>query len=234
MRKNFAMQNKLIYPILIFIFSVLFILILYKIVSIKINKQITKKIYSIDPMIFTIDNFLSNKECDEIIKLSKNRKFTRGFVLDSDSENTVSEIRTNSLIWIEHETNHLTKKIVNRISSLINLPPENAEDIQLIRYKKNEQYKHHYDAFHIESDLTSNQRLFTALVYLSDVEKGGETDFKELSLKITPKKGKLIIFQNCLEDNITPHPKSIHAGLPVLEGEKYAFNLWFHEKYYRK
>ena len=72
------------------------------------------------------------------------------------------------------------------------------------------------------------------MVYLSDVDKGGETDFKELSLKIIPKKGKLIIFKNCLSDNRTPHPKSIHAGLPVIEGEKYAFNLWFHEKYYRK
>tara|TARA_Y100000816_G_C25928617_1_gene484209 strand:+ start:119 stop:823 length:705 start_codon:yes stop_codon:yes gene_type:complete len=234
MRKDFVNKNKLIYPVLIFIFSVLFILILYKIVSIKDNNQIIKKILSTDPIIFTIDNFLSNKECDEIIKLSKNRKFSRGYVLDSESENTVSDIRTNSLIWIDHGTNYLTKKIVNRISTIVNLPPENAEDIQLIRYKKNEQYRHHYDAFHIGSDLTSNQRLYTALVYLSDVDKGGETDFKELSLKIIPKKGKLIIFKNCLSDNRTPHPKSIHAGLPVLEGEKYAFNLWFHEKYYRK
>ena len=234
MRKDFVNKNKLIYPVLIFIFSVLFILILYKIVSIKDNNQITKKILSTDPIIFTIDNFLSNKECDEIIKLSKNRKFSRGYVLDSESENTVSDIRTNSLIWIDHETNYLTRKIVNRISAIVNLPPENAEDIQLIRYKKNEQYRHHYDAFHIGSDLTSNQRLYTALVYLSDVDKGGETDFKELSLKIIPKKGKLIIFKNCLSDNRTPHPKSIHAGLPVLKGEKYAFNLWFHEKYYRK
>lgn len=234
MRKDFVNKNKLIYPILIFIFSVLFILILYKIVSIKDNNQITKKILSTDPIIFTIDNFLSNKECDEIIKLSKNRKFSRGYVLDSESENTVSDIRTNSLIWIDHGTNYLTRKIVNRISKIVNLSPENAEDIQLIRYNENEQYKHHYDAFHIGSDLTRNQRLYTALVYLSDVEKGGETDFKELSLKIIPKKGKLIIFKNCLSDNRTPHPKSIHAGLPVLKGEKYAFNLWFHEKYYRK
>ena len=67
-----------------------------------------------------------------------------------------------------------------------------------------------------------------------NVEKGGETDFRELNIKIKPKKGKIIVFQNCLNDNKTPHPDSIHAGLPVLEGEKYAFNLWFHEKYYRK
>ena len=105
MRIDFAKQNKLIYSVLIFIFSVLFILILYKIVSIKENNQINKKILSTDPIIFTIDNFLSNKECDEIIKLSKNRKFSRGYVLDSESENTVSDIRTNSLIWIDHETN---------------------------------------------------------------------------------------------------------------------------------
>ena len=28
--------------------------------------------------------------------------------------------------------------------------------------------------------------------------------------------------------------KSQHAGLPVLEGEKYAFNLWFRENEFKK
>ena len=231
---------KKIYSVIIFIFSVVTILILLKIIFLKIffkknkNKEYYKTFHSLNPIIFTIDNFLSDNEYNQIIKLSKNNKFQRGYVLNTDSENTISQMRTNSLIWINHDTNKFTKKIVKRISSLIKLPIENAEDIQLIRYQKNEEYKHHLDAFGSDTKLSENQRLYTALVYLTEVEKGGETDFRELNIKIKPKKGKIIVFQNCLNDNKTPHPDSIHAGLPVLEGEKYAFNLWFHEKYYRK
>ena len=236
MKKELFKKKNLIYQILIFIFSVVFIIILFKIIYFKKskNKIYHKTFHSINPIIFTIDNFLSDNECNQIINFSKNNKFQRGYVLNTESENTISQTRTNSLIWINHDANEFTKKIVKRISSLIKLPIENAEDIQLIRYQKNEEYKHHWDAFGSETKLSENQRLFTALVYLTDVEKGGETDFRELNIKIKPKKGKIIVFQNCLNDNKTPHPDSIHAGLPVLEGEKYAFNLWFHEKYYRK
>ena len=37
------------------------------------------------------------------------------------------------------------------------------------------------------------------------------------------------IFSNVYKDTNKLHPKSEHAGLPVIKGEKYAFNLWFRE-----
>lgn len=192
-----------------------------------------KNYHSLNPIIFTIDNFLSNDECTEIINMSNKLKFQKGYVLNSESENSLSEFRTNSLIWINHNKTENVKKIVNRISSLISIPSENAEDLQLIRYKKNEHYNHHYDAFQKESKYYDNQRLVTALVYLTDVQKGGETEFSKINLKIKPKKGKLLIFYNCLNDGKTINNNTLHAGLPIIEGEKYAFNLWFHEKCYR-
>ncbi len=37
-------------------------------------------------------------------------------------------------------------------------------------------------------------RIFGVIIYLNDVEEGGETEFPELNIKIKPKKGRVLIF----------------------------------------
>ena len=37
----------------------------------------------------------------------------------------------------------------------------------------------------------------------------------------------MVIFHNTTTDISGPHPLSLHAGMPVEAGEKWAFNLWF-------
>ena len=54
-----------------------------------INKE--KKFYSKDPEIYTINNFLSDKECNHIINISKNN-FQRAIVIGD----LISHHRTNS------------------------------------------------------------------------------------------------------------------------------------------
>lgn len=66
-------------------------------------------------------------------------------------------------------------------------------------------------------------------LYLNDVEEGGETQFPRLNLTITPKLGRVVIWPNVL--NNSPHEsdqRTIHQALPVLTGEKYGANAWFH------
>ena len=40
------------------------------------------------------------------------------------------------------------------------------------------------------------QRLFSAMVYLNTVERGGGTGFPELGLSVQPEPGRLLIFAN--------------------------------------
>ena len=73
-------------------------------------------------------------------------------------------------------------------------------------------------------------RIKTALCYLNTVKKGGGTKMTKLNVTVPAEKGKLLVFHNTIsEDNHDRHPLSEHAGLPVIEGEKFAFNLWFKE-----
>ena len=63
---------------------------------------------------------------------------------------------------------------------------------------------------------------------------GGGTDFPELGFTIPPNKGDVVVFHNTLKEEPQSnypkiHPKSLHAGMPVLSGNKWIVNLWFRE-----
>ena len=64
------------------------------------------------------------------------------------------------------------------------------------------------------------------MIYLNDVEEGGETEFTKLNVKIKPKRGRAVIWGNMTSDNKVDH-NTMHAGLPVIKGEKHIITKWF-------
>ena len=68
----------------------------------------------------------------------------------------------------------------------------------------------------------------TALFYLSDVKAGGGTGFSNLKMEVQAETGKLLVFHNCYEGTCQVHPDSVHAGLPVIEGDKWAVRPHIH------
>ena len=58
------------------------------------------------------------------------------------------------------------------------LPPNRGETIQVMRYEAGQEYRSHHDYFHDDVNVVNGgQRLATVLMYLSDVEEGGEAVF---------------------------------------------------------
>ncbi len=191
-------------------------------------------ILSDNPSIYTVDNFLSEEECNHFINLSEG-KYKQSLV-SNNKEGFVSKGRSGKNTWIPHNTTEITKKIGLRIAKQVNMELTNAENFQSIYYDKTQEYKSHYDSWvHDNSEKTlrcmkyGGARLLTALVYLNDVEEGGGTEFKKLNLIISPKKGRIVVFENVKKGTNERHELSEHAGLPVTKGEKFAFNLWFRE-----
>jgi len=196
-----------------------------------IFKNNNKKIYSKDPEIYTICNFLSTKECNHIINISKNN-FTRALV----NANLISNDRTNSYYFIPHNYDDIINNICCKISKLVNIPLENAEQLQIIYYDKTQEYKKHFDA--VDNDNTEfnttflkrgGNRILTTLCYLNNVIEGGSTKMTRLNIDIAPKIGKLLVFENTYKNTCIKHELSEHCGCPVIQGKKYAFNLWFRE-----
>tara|TARA_Y200000002_G_scaffold381625_2_gene396145 strand:+ start:1434 stop:2612 length:1179 start_codon:yes stop_codon:yes gene_type:complete len=198
----------------------------------KNNKNL--EILSNDPRIIVIKKFLSDELCDHFINLS-NGKLKRALV-SSEKEGIISKGRSGSNCWIEHNKDDKTLSVANRISNIIEISLESTESFQIIYYDKTQEYFNHYDAWDFNEVEKSRrnlknggQRIFTALVYLNDVEEGGSTKFTKLNIDVKAEKGKLLIFENVYEDTNIRHYYSEHAGRPVIKGEKYAFNLWFRE-----
>merc|ERR1711896_83736 len=72
------------------------------------------------------------------------------------------------------------------------------------------------------------ERSHTVLVYLQNVEQGGETLFPYLnnSVAIQPNHGDAVIFGN-LAQNGRCHPDSAHEAAPVRKGEKLILQIWY-------
>ncbi|MFC3051725.1 2OG-Fe(II) oxygenase [Kordiimonas pumila] len=189
---------------------------------------------NLEPRVYTLDNFMTPKECDHMIALGGTNGMTRAFV-SGEKEGVVSQGRTNDLCWINHKADEVTTKLAQRIAGLVGLPLSHAESFQLIRYGINAEYKAHFDAFQPGTEAgdrnmkRGGQRLTTVLGYLNTVKKGGGTEFPKLKIKIAAERGKLLVFHNCYDGTTNRHPNSLHAGCPVIDGEKWAFNLWFRE-----
>ena len=110
---------------------------------------------------------------------------------------------------------------------------KHTEDLTVTHYNVGGFYRRHHDYILEESMPKSwkncGPRTFTFLVYLNDVEEGGETWFPKLGVKISPKPGKAALWHNLNEEQTAFHPMSEHAGTPVIKGEKWAINVWIRQ-----
>jgi prolyl 4-hydroxylase len=96
-----------------------------------------------------------------------------------------------------------------------------GEPLQVLRYRPGQEYKPHFDA--VTGD--ANQRILTALVYLSDDYQGGETLFLSSGLAFRGRRGDALVFRNA-DDDGRPDPLAQHAGRPVTAGEKIIASRW--------
>ncbi|MAZ65669.1 MAG: 2OG-Fe(II) oxygenase [Kangiellaceae bacterium] len=196
----------------------------------------SKKVADV-PGVYEIDGILSDQECNHLISMAYPH-MKRAFV-SAEKEGVTSDGRTGSVYWVPHHKDKITSTLSQRIAAYVGLPLENAESIQVIHYGETQQYKPHFDAWDLTTDVgkrctaKGGQRLVTCLIYLNNVADGGGTNFPKLKLQVGARKGKMVLFHNCHPKTNTRHPHSLHGGMPVKRGEKWACNFWFRERPYK-
>jgi prolyl 4-hydroxylase len=149
-----------------------------------------------EPLVLTMEDCLTQEECDHMIRISK--PVMKKSLVSYASKGVESAGRTSQNAWIQHGHDEITKSIGEKIAKIVGLPLENAEAFQLIYYNTFAEYRNHYDSWeHDGSEKTlrcmknGGARLKTALVYLNDVEKGGSTRLNRLNIDVLPNIGKL-------------------------------------------
>jgi prolyl 4-hydroxylase len=69
-------------------------------------------------------------------------------------------------------------RIEERIAAFAMIPADHGEGMQILRYTRGQKYDPHFDYFQDDENVKhGGQRVATVLMYLSDVDKGGETVF---------------------------------------------------------
>lgn len=176
-----------------------------------------------------VPEFLSDFECDHVIAIST-PLFVVSQIVSSESAD-FHEGRNSYTAMLNKNEDPILQTIYERASELLELPVEHLEYGQCVSYSEGQEYQAHFDTIDEDTPLGQSivsrvgQRAVTLLIYLNDDFDGGETYFPVLDYKVTPRKGTALVFRDLDVDNKVD-PYSFHAGLPVFQGRKYAFNLW--------
>eukprot|EP00316_Scyphosphaera_apsteinii_P000268 CAMPEP_0119331566 /NCGR_PEP_ID=MMETSP1333-20130426/80828_1 /TAXON_ID=418940 /ORGANISM="Scyphosphaera apsteinii, Strain RCC1455" /LENGTH=1014 /DNA_ID=CAMNT_0007341197 /DNA_START=36 /DNA_END=3080 /DNA_ORIENTATION=+ len=191
------------------------------------STNLTLRVISTSPRVFMVKEFLSEDEVRHLIELGKPS------IERSTTMSKVSSTRTSRNTWIARNTSPVTERIYRRIADLMGVDeqvlwdkkPGKAEPIQLVHYASGQRYDAHYD-WGVGSAST---RFATVLIYLNIPQEGGLTAFPKATtsepLAVHPGLGGAILFYNILQDG-NPDRDSLHAALPVIEGEKWLANVW--------
>jgi prolyl 4-hydroxylase len=142
------------------------------------------ELLSEEPKILLWPNFLTKKECKQIISLGTKR-LSRSTVVKLGNQIT-NERTSYTTNFLKGEGN-VIKKLENKISMVCGYSKKNIEPIQLVKYNPGQYFKHHYDFFAPCQEISKKemkrggQRVLTFFIYLNDVEgKGGATDFPKI------------------------------------------------------
>ncbi|KAL1291423.1 hypothetical protein HN51_059955 [Arachis hypogaea] len=198
------------------------------------------------PRAFIYKKFLTDEECEHLITLAKD-KLEKSMVADNESGKSIeSEVRTSSGMFLGKGQDEVVAAIEARIAAWTFLPIENGESIQILHYENGQKYEPHFDYFHDKANqIMGGHRIATVLMYLSNVEKGGETIFPNAEAKesqpkdeswsecahkgyaVKPEKGDALLFFS-LHLDATTDSRSLHGSCPVIEGEKWSATKWIH------
>ncbi|XP_016558856.1 probable prolyl 4-hydroxylase 9 isoform X6 [Capsicum annuum] len=169
------------------------------------------------PRALYFPNFASIEQCQSIIKIAKANLEPSSLALrKGETEETTNGIRTSSGTFISasEDKTGVLDLIEEKIAKATMIPKTHGEYMfqafNILRYEIGQRYQSHYDAFDpAQYGPQKSQRVASFLLYLSDVEEGGETVFpfesgqnmdskydfsKCIGLKVKPHRGDGLLF----------------------------------------
>ncbi len=186
------------------------------------------------PTLRVLNNLLSHDECDALIEEAKPR-LQRAKTVDSTGKQQVDARRTSEGMFFGIGESPLIKRIEKRIATLLSIPVDHGEGLQVLHYLPGQQYEPHHDWFDPEQPgfaavtAKGGQRIASLVMYLNTPEEGGGTAFPEVGLTVTALRGSAVYFAYDTGDTA-----SLHAGLPVSKGEKWIATKWLRERPFQK
>ena len=184
------------------------------------------------PALRVLDGLLTGEECDELVALARPR-LARALTVDAAGNLQVDHRRTSAGMFFKLGELPLVAQLEQRIAGLLDIPVNHGEGLQILHYLPGQEYTPHYDWFDPEQPgfaavtERGGQRIASVVMYLNTPEAGGGTAFPAAGLTVTALRGSAVYF--AYESGDT---SSLHAGLPVLGGDKWIATKWLRERPY--
>jgi prolyl 4-hydroxylase len=180
--------------------------------------------------LFVIRDVLGPEECAGLIELIDFGRYPSGILSDTPDPGFRTSESCNM------DPNHpLVAAVEAKINAITGIQPELGETIQGQRYAVGQQFKPHHDFFYVDQGYykteaeQGGQRTWTAMAFLNEPEAGGQTNFPELNVKISPRAGNLFVWNN-MDVHGEPNRFTLHQGMPVIAGLKYVITKWYRER----
>ncbi|WP_414496368.1 2OG-Fe(II) oxygenase [Stenotrophomonas maltophilia] len=174
------------------------------------------------PDLCVFSNFLDTDECDALIALARpglRRSLVNAGEVSGNGARVVSYARTSEQVWIPPGAYSLADTLQDRVCQLTHWPAARMEHLQVVRYGVGADFSPHYDYFAEGSHARrSGQRVATIIMYLNTPVGGGATSFPDIELEIYPQQGNALYFAY---PDAMPSERTLHAGVPLMEGEKW-------------
>ena len=135
---------------------------------------------SLVPLIFSVEEFLTDHEIDIVLDLSLPHLKASG-VRHNDAHKGLpaAEWRTSSTYFLA-SSHQVVKNIDKRTEDLTHIPMSHQESVQVLRYEKTQKYDAHTDYFKMEQHRSNplllkqieygfKNRMVTVFWYMSDV-----------------------------------------------------------------
>ncbi len=176
-----------------------------------------------------VEDFLGSEDCAFLIGEIEHDRQPSILLSDDPEQNFRTSDSCNLDRWHEQ-----VRAIDRRICALMGLDERRGETLQGQRYAPGQYFRTHHDFFHTdqaywaEQRKCGGQRTWTAMIFLNASEAGGETHFTAAGLKVPPKPGLLLMWDN-MDANGAPNLFAAHEGCAVERGVKYIVTKWFRE-----
>ncbi|MEO7051462.1 MAG: 2OG-Fe(II) oxygenase [Rhodanobacter sp.] len=186
-----------------------------------------------EPPLRVLEGVLDEAECTSLIELARPR-LQRALTVDDEGKQQVDQRRSSEGMFFMIGESPLIRQIEQRVAQLLAVPASHGEGLQVLHYLPGQEYEPHFDWFDPElagfASITKagGQRIASVVMYLNTPEQGGGTAFPELGLTVTARRGSAVYFAYEGGDR-----SSLHAGLPVVRGEKWIATKWLRERPYR-
>ena len=164
------------------------------------------------------DEFLSEKECNEIVKIGKSKKILNG---STGYGNSTRENRLSNISWLppDEELDFLYRRLTDQILSLnekyfkFNL----SGFSDMLQFTNNKAPSGKYDE-HKDRAFDISVRKLSVVILLSNDFEGGEFELitREIPTELDMKKGKLFLFPSFI----------LHRVKPVTKGERNSLVGW--------